>query len=413
MYIYKTSFAKAKKAGSRWKEVNISGMSLNDIFANYSEIYAVLRNNFFPNDIGFNLNEIKDGYYHSTLTFNQFLLSLGNTALPHMNKIPELVTQQMKYADAFHAGYKIEAIHETASVLSPLPRSEKAYLRLTKSGVDYREFYEHCLVSVNGFIHMTDFDTGGVYVVDGNKSAVHANMNNMGLYSFLELGKLTHVPIKENMIHRQLENIPLSNKIYIKLPEKIGTKVPMLVLGGYFHIFEPNIFYMVDEETVCINFMNYRWLDRYYESRDYIDLSSLPIDKYQRNESQLDMENFYSDEVIKAYLTLKQSFIVLLDAQDVFAEQVMVDMTHMPGMAVTTLIPNMPLIGGHGRFLDYWYTYEDRQYSITCVNDLTDTRVYDTTDWHNLPSVADSRIPVDRMRKNTSYFLRIGIDIEA
>ena len=136
MYIYKTSFAKAKKAGSRWKEVNISRMSLNDIFANYSQIYAVLRNNFFPNDIGFHLNEIKDSYYHSTLTFSQFLLSLGNTALPHMNKIPELVTQQLKYADAFHAGYKIEAIHETASAQSPLPRSEKAYLRLTKSGVN-------------------------------------------------------------------------------------------------------------------------------------------------------------------------------------------------------------------------------------------------------------------------------------
>ena len=100
----------------------------------------------------------------------------------------------------------------------------------------------------------------------------------MSLYSFREIGKLKHIRITEEMISRQLDEIPLSNKIYIKLPEKIGTKLPILILGGYMHIFDSNIFYMVDEQTLCINFMNYRWLERYYESLKYIDLSSLPID---------------------------------------------------------------------------------------------------------------------------------------
>lgn len=413
MYTYVTSYAKAKKAGSRWTEVNIKNMQLNDIFANYSKVYAVLNNTFFTGSIGFDLETIKDTYYHSTLTFAQFLMWLENKALPHMNKIPSLQTRLVKYADAFHAGYAIKAIHKTASPESPLPRSEKAYLHLTKADVDYDLFYNNCMVTVNGYIHLTDADTNGVYVVDGNKSAVHANQNQMGIYSFREVGTIENIPITESMISRQLDNIPLSNKIYIKLPEKIGTKLPILVLGGYMHIFDPNTFYMVDEQTLCINFMNYRFLDRYYESKEYIDLTSLPLDKYKRNESQLDLENFFSDEVIKAYLTLSQSFIVLLDASDVFAEHVAVDNTPMPGMMITTLKPELPLIGGHGRLLDYWYTYEDRQYSIACVDDLVNTRVYNTTNWYNLQSVADSRIPTDRVKKSNAHFLRIGVDIEA
>ncbi len=412
MYTYVTAYAKEKKAGSRWKEVNIRSMQLIDVFAQFSGVYCVLQNTFFADPVGFDLETIKGGYYHSTITFDQFLVGLGNKALPHMNKIPQLNTRYVKYADAFHAGYKIKAIHETASPDTPMLRSEKTYLHLTKEEVDYKLFYDSCFVTVNGFIHLTDYDTTGVYVVDGNKSAVHANQNQMGLYSFADVGKLQHIRIAEEMISRQLEEVPLSNKIYIKLPEKIGTKLPILVLGGYMHIFDSNLFYMVDEETLCINFMNYRWLDRYFESKKYLDFSSLPIDHYDRNDSQLDLENFFSDEVIKAYLMMSQSFITLLDANDVFAERVAVDNTNMPGMIITTMKPNLPLVGGHGKLLDYWYTYEDRQYSITCADDLVDTRVYDTTNWYNLPSVADSRIPLQRAVKGPAHFVRIGADIE-
>lgn len=411
MYTYITAYAKEKKAGSRWKEVNVGNMSFNDIFAKYSQIYSVLQNSFLGQSVGFDFNTIKDTHYHSTLTFIQFLMWLENKALPHMNKIPTLNTRLVKYADVFHAGYKVNAIHKTASPSSPLPRSEKTYLHLTKKDVDYKLFYESCLVSINGYIHLTDYDTNGVYVVDGNRTAVHANQNQMGLYSFREVGKLKHIRITNEMISRQLEEIPLSNKIYIKLPEKIGTKLPILVLGGYMHVFDSNIFYMVDEQTLCINFMNYRWLERYYESVDRIDLSSLPIDKYQRNEKQLDLENFFSDEVIKAYLTLSQSFITLVDANEVFVEQVAIDNTPMPGMIITTLKPNLPLIGGYGRLLDYWYTYEDRQYSITCTDDAIDSHVYDTTNWYNLKSVDNSRITTQRVTKGPSHFLRIGVDI--
>lgn len=413
MYTYVTAFVKAKKAGSRWTEVNIRDMQLVDIFTKYDKIYSVLSNTFLPDRVGFDLETIKSTNYHSTLTFAQFLMWLENKTLPHMNKIPKINTRLVKYADAFHAGYKIKAVHKTASPDSDLPRSEKQYLFLTKDKVDYELFYKSCLVTINGYVHLTDYDTNGVYVVDGNHSAVLANQNQMGLYSFREIGSLEHIQIKPEMISRQLPDIPLHNKIYIKLPEKIGTKLPILVLGGYMHIYDSDMFYMVDEQTLCINFMNYRWLDRYYESLKWIDLSSLPIDKYQRNDMQLDLENFYSDEVIKAYLTLSQSFVTLLDSQDVFVERVAVDPTHMPGMSVTTLKPQLPMVGGYGRLIDYWYTYEDRQYSLTSVDDLIDTRVYNTTNWPIIPSVADSRIPTDRVRKGPVSLLRIGVDIDA
>ena len=49
------------------------------------------------------------------------------------------------------------------------------------------------------------------------------------------------------------------------------------------------------------------------DAKKYIDLSSLPLSKTIRNIDQISISEFYSDENILAYLTLSQSFFILID----------------------------------------------------------------------------------------------------
>lgn len=411
MYSYIKAFGKEIKAGSRWKEVDIKNITLKDIFAKYKEIYSVLSNSFFSTNIGFDLSNIRHDYYVSNLTFNQFLMLNENKALVHMSGIPSINTKTIKYADAFHAEYSVVPIHKTASISSDLPNSEKHYLHLSRDDTDYELFYKSCMVTINGYFHLTDYDTTGIYIVDGNKSGRLNNNNNVGLYSFRELGTLEFIPITESMISRQLTDIPLNNKTYIKLNQDISNKIPILVIGGYMHIFDENTFHLVNEKTISIDFLNYPFFDRYYESKKYIDLSPLPLQKYDRNSSQLEINELVSDIDIKALLTLPQSFIALLTADDIFSQRAAIDNTNMYGMMVSHIKPNLPLVTGYGRMADYWYTHEDGQYSINCVNDHVDMNLFNTTNSERLISITDSRNPEERIRKSKSYFLMIGKDI--
>lgn len=412
MYSYVSAIVKEKEKYSRWHPVYIFNVPLKTLFSRYRKIYATLTNPFISGDIGFDLENIRISHSQSLLTFGEFLIENGNQALVHMNGVPTIKTRLLKYADAVHAGYKIKPVHPTINVDVSLPKSETPWAHLSRHDTNFETFYKNCLVSVNGFFHLTDFDVNGLYIVDGMKSAMIARQNTVGIYSFREIGEIEIIPIKTSMISRQLESIPLSQRAYIDIGQSVEGKIPAIVIGGYFHLLDEKLYHMVNDKVMCLEFANYRFLDRYYESLRYIDLSSLPIQKYQRNETQISTENLFSDEVIRAYLTLSQSFIVMLNAEDVFIEKVGLSLPKMPGMMVSGVKPNLPLIGGYGRMIDYWYVPEDRKFSITCADDRVDSHVFDTTIPENLVSVTDHRIPTRESRKSFLQFLRIGIDLE-
>lgn len=413
MYIYQRAIAKEKAKDSHWTNVDISNLTLRSIFETYQKIYAVLKNDFFgEQEIVFDLETIRITHSQSNLTFVEFLTSVGNKALQHMESLPTISTRYLKYRDAFHAGYKIKAVHPTAHPDAVLRKDQTPWAFLTRDNTDYKMLYENCLFTVNGFFHMTDYSSSGLYVVDAMKSAKIANQNTIGIYSFRELGKIEIIPIKEEMVQRQHPDIPLKTRIYLDIGKDIGKKVPGIVIGGYLHFFDEKIYHMVSERVMCIEFLNYRFLDRFYESGRFIDLSTLPVERGRLNDTQILLDSLFSDDCIKAYFQLPQSFVVLLDAEDLFTEHVGLEAPNMPGMFVTGIKPELPLVGGYGRMLDYWFTYEDRKYSITCSDDRIDMRQYNTTNWFQLLSVADHRLPEEPVKKGNAFFWRFGTDLK-
>lgn len=411
MYNYVKSLVKENRFSSRWKEVNLNNMSLKDIFLKYDLVYLILNNIFLGKEIAFDLANLKSLYINSTKTIAEFLVANGNNTLTALSTIPTLNPSYVRYNDVFRAGYKVKPVGNKISVSSSISHNKKEHLLLTKDKISYSDFYQHCLVNVNGYFHITDFSTEGIYVNDANKTLIHSNRNEMGILNFKDVGKLQIKRITNSMIKRQLNSIPLSNKVYIKLPQAIGNRIPILVLGGYMNVMDPNLFHIVNEDTICLNFMNYNFIDRYFESKEVIDLSSLPIEKYDRNPNQLDLDNFYSDSVIKAYLTLSQSFIVLVETNNFFIDKVSVENTKMPGILMTQQKPIYPLIGGNGQLLNYWYQYEDRKYSLTVTEDRKDNLVCHTTDVNQLISISNDRETQRRKIESRPYFLLMGKDL--
>lgn len=411
MYTLVSAIGEPLGGGNRWRAVEIGDMPVAQIYSTYAGCIATLSNSFLPQPVALDLFAVQDQYAALELTFNQLLASLGNNALPTSNTLPVLNTRYAKYADAFHAGYKVQPIHPSWAADAQVPPAEKTWLHLTKPGVDYNLFKQSCLISVNGLYHYTDSDSNGIYVTEGDRSRQVSKANTIGIYSFRELGSLKCIPITPAMVYKQRPEQQLRHRAYLNVGQDLSNVTVMLVLGGYLHAMDSKTLWRTGNQGLGVNFEAIPLLERYFESRRFLDLSALQLQVSSVNPWQVGIDDLFSDDVLTRYLTLSQSFIVLVSNPNLFVDHVPLRTTRNPGAFIADVTPRYPLIAGYGLQPNYWYTYEDREWSITTVAGVLDNPLYRTVDAMAQRSVSDSRDPLLRHRFAAARFLQIGTDL--
>jgi hypothetical protein len=411
MYQLVSAIAKPLTGDSRWKNLDIGNIPFNQLFSQYKKVIAVLSNVFLPNNVSLNIEAMRATYGASSITFNGFLQVNGNATLPTTAVVPAINSRYAHYADAVHADYEITPTHPSADATSEMPRSDKTWLRLTKPGMKYSVFHESCLVNVNGFYHKTDAATDAIYVVDGNKTANIANRNEVGILSFRQLGKISLISITEDMVYTQKDTQSLRSNCYVDTGQDVSDKTVMLVLGGYLHVLDPRTFHRISSSTFSIDFSNLPLLDRYFESKGIIDLSSLPLEIDSTNDDHISINNLYSDEVLLAYLTLSQSFFVVLDNPDIFIDKEFIQPSKMPGVYTAYGEPRFPIVVCAGRHETYWYHPEKPFFSIHMNNTLRGEPNYDSRKVKTLVSVSSHESTVYGEINSPAFYLKIGTDL--
>ena len=413
MYTLVSAVGKLASGKGRWQDVDIGEVIVSQLFIDYSAVIAVLSNPVIPNQVALNLEDIRAEAAGLNVTFNQFLIDNGNKTLPTSNTLPKLETKYATYMDAFHAGYAVTPIRLDTSVDTDLPTSAKESVKLTRVvDTDWQLFGESILPTVNGFYHLLDWDTSGAYVIDAMRTAYVSGRNQLGLHSFRELGKIKCIPLKENMVYKQIEDQPLYDAAYLKVEGyDLSKYTVMLVVGGYLYVDEDQSFKVVGDHTIKFDFKNSSYINRIFESKPYIDLSPLGLSEYPNNPTQVMMEELTSDAVITKYLTLSQSYVVLLDKQDVYVERETVKAAKIPGQYISGVYPKWPLQVGVGMMADYWAIADDGQWALNAFDGFFHNRVYYTRDPKDLFSIADSRISIDPVRYANGRFLKICADI--
>lgn len=411
MYNIISAIAKPISGGGRWKAIAVGELAISFLFANYSKVLITLSNPYLPENVSLDLDTIRPKYGGLSISFNQFLTDLGEGALETSPVIKKINTRYVRYADMMHAGYAATPIHALHAVDSQHNINDKTNLRLTRANTDYGLFYKSCLVLVNGYYHTTDYDSHGIYVKDAMVTSRKSGENHVGAISFRELGELSFIPITPDMLVPITPESALKEGCYVKLGVDVSNKSVMLVLGGYLHLPGSETFSLSSDKLALVKFNNYPMIDRYYESRHKIDLSSLKLESTDRNESQVSVSNILSDEVLKAYMSLSQSFFVVLNNPDVFVEQTPLLAGKLPGMYVSYTPPIYPVINRTGRAMNYWYKSEVGQYAINCVDAGSPRRIYDKTSIYDQYSVDASQYTAGDTVNSPAHFLMIGSDL--
>lgn len=408
MYILISAIAKPIEQNSRWTDISIGNVELSSLFQNYAKVYAVLKNSFLPNEMCLDLESIRTGFADSNLTFDEFLTQNGNNTLPTSNVIPTIQTKFAKYADAIHAGYKVIPFKPMTSIDAELPLHDKTSLHLSRPETDYELFLNSCMVSVNGYFHLTDGGSDGIVVQDGMKSLFISNLNQIGILSFREIGTIQSIPIKQEMLYKTSDNERYRDRVHINTGVDLTGKTVILVLGGYLHIHDPKTFRVCGDSQLSVDVANLPLIERYFESMEMLDLSALPLQRTSRNPTQIAVDDFYSDANIEAYFTLPQSFVVILDNDEVFVEREYVRKTRLPNMYISYTKPRYPLVTGYGKTSNYWYTEEDKQYSLNCCKSMRTNFLFHTVDLNRVKNISSARNTNNPVENSLAYFLKIG-----
>jgi hypothetical protein len=413
MYNLVSAIGKNKQLDGRWESVDIGSMPLNAIFLKYSVMLVTLANPFYKEKLGLDLGLLQSKLVASEETFNEFLISNGNKTLPTIIGEYKIDKKYARYKDAFQANYTIIPVKPGASFDAELPRGDKTNLYVTRANTSMGSFTKHCMVTVNGFFHRVDGSDDGAWVVDGNVSCVQSGQNLMGLLNFQGVGKLKYLPIKESMIGRHFDKEPLGNRAVINLGIDVVDKTLILVLGGYMHILDEKTFYRVGKQSVMIDFNNIPMLERYYESKKFLDLSSLPMEKSSNNEDAVAIGSFFSDDNIKAYLTLSQTFVVVLDNPYIYLESEGADNTELAGQVISYGKPELPLFNEYGRVLDYWDCGNEMgQHGLSVVDHGVNNHIFNTTNPNAANVVSRERVVGELRTFGHCSFLRICTDIQ-
>lgn len=405
MYTVIKAIVITKEFGSRWQEVNLATTPVVDIFANYRKVYLTLTAAFLTDPIFVDMESfiVKYGQFSGTLA--DLFTDNGNESLVTLPSIPELETKRAYFADAFYSGYKVQLSEQ-----APFDSSIALDLKISRPNTDIIELHEHCLFTVNGFFHLTERDSQFLYVKNGGNSKIRSGQNQVGIWSWFNVGKLTHIPINEDMLFKQHDTSTFSDRVYIKVDEDTTNKTVLLFAGGYFIKPDKEIFFPIGNNIYCFNIGRTPFLRRYFESSDYLDLSSLDLDKNSNNETLVSLEQLYSDEVIRKYMTLPQSFITIVDKADVYFENHHIRNSPMPGMYTSFTEPVYPMIVGAGRVAEYWKTMEDGQWSINVHDGYRQNKAFETALDSDLTIVGQSNQSTRPAFNSQAYLLEAGSD---
>ena len=397
-----------RKAG-RWLDADVANIPITTLTTVYGDVllFITYPSAPAPKALRFDLVAYTLNGVGPSVTVQQWLTAQGNKTLPFEKVTPTLTPRYVAYVQAWHAGYDFVPRPRNGVVGANMSLWEQEDLIATHPDFTPAYINDYALFQVNGYFHINDYTDAGCRVLDGNRTVRVSNDNQIGLLSFEDIGKIIKCPITTAMVAAQNADAPLKDAVYVTLPSHydLKGKTILMVIGGYLHA-GGRAFTQVGERTYKVQMQNLMLLDRYLESQKHLDLSSMGLTQYADNPSLTSVAELYSDTAIRGWLTMSQSFFVIVDAPSFFHALEPVEYSGLPGRYYTYARTDAPLMGAYGRALDY-HTIQEQGTTVICASDNV-RHHYDANrrQWQLSKAIDGGSYPANPYR-HTHAFMRL------
>lgn len=422
--MYKLISARGVRKGinQRWADIGPLDWVVSDLFSLFRRVVLCVNMGTDTTPLYLDLMNLADRYADYPKRLGDMLIDNGESALPTTPTPPVLQARFARFTNAHYHNYRINAWDARYADNNPIATRNDALITRTNPPTDYEFFARRSLVSVNGYYHaISNYADKGILVYDAMKSVRKCGQNSVGILYFGDIGKITTLKITDEMLLTRRTQDEIDNNItppfsvsgYIKVGQDLTNKKVFLVMGGYLIDPTMGVLNLVNDDELEIKFSDYPLLNRYFESKPYLDLASLGLSSTPKNPDQISVQELYSDAVLKNYLKLTQSFLVILDAADVFTNRYPV-LSVQPSIYRAYREPVYPLVLADGRMPEYWprkdKTFFGSTWQITLHDSARHQRVYETIASRGQWSLGSSELSRDPVVTSGAYLLEIGSD---
>lgn len=412
MYTFVKAIGLARSIGSQWKEVDIAEILVYDIYTTYTKVFLVLNNSVLDSDVNVDMDSLRAQYSSYTGTLNQLLVEIGNRTLDTVPDLPNTTVKFAKYSDAVRSGYKINLTIAGRVLPEGYPQSEMPDLKITRPNyaTSLELIHQYCLASVNGFYHMTDYAdmTNEAFVYQGGVTMRRSKMNHLGLLSFYDIGRLQKIRLDSNRIISGNVGGTLREKILFTVDEDLNNKSFFLVLGGYLVFPEDMVFWQSGDNSFTLDINRLPYVERLMESKRYIDISPLQLTDLDINPDAYNVDELYSDAVLRRYMTMPQSFLVIVDTPHLVTNKIHIRRGNLPGMFTCYQDPTYPLIVNDGKTAEYWKVHEDGHWAVNVQDSFLRNFVLSEQPVKSLETITDQLTPNPAFRHSRGFLLEIA-----
>lgn len=389
MYSLVTAVLKERNTNRPWSEVDLNQVTVKDFQNNYVSGYVVLANSSLPGEHIVDYMTFLSGNLPQPLvniTFVQWLSLIGNRVLPVI-KEPEFAYGEAWYSDAIKAGWKIERAHPISPSNENYTQADLTDGLLVKPSVSMDIYGDYILTTQNGLLHFSYPTPKGLKVKDLTKSFYSSKKENVGVMSLTDIGKVKQIPITlSNLIPVDLTD-NMMREFHVDCDMDLTGKTVWISIGGYLHTDVSEVFISNRERgLVGVNLSKVDIPKRIAHSSTLIDLSSLGIFKEDWSPTLFDLNELKSQVVMQRYLTLSQSFIIIIDTQNISVEIEQLEFTHVVGVYKCLQRRSYAIFNQYGLFQYYAPAKIDNdQMGVLIPAVIHSYNDYDTTNWTDTP----------------------------
>lgn len=382
MYSYISSWVKPSRYNTPYSDVNLNDMLLSDILRDFNDGYIVLSNTGLSRPVYLDIHNLRRDKVpiNLTKTLRGWLQSIDDLTLMASSTMPTYSTEQVLSRDATLAGFKIDLCEPNKDANTGASVGNKTNLFITNPLGRHNVLQTRVLTTVNGFLHLNRPYSTGIQVYDGGKSMLHAKSNNVGLISFEKIGDVQQIPIKAEHLHRYTPATPFNTTVMLDLDVSLVGKSIILSLGGYMFV-APSFTKIANDESGLLE-INLSKIDiplKLLKSYEFIDLSDAGIveaDPDNLSFGKIRISEVMSDVAIRKWLTLPQSFVIVVDTPVLTLERIPTQRTGLYGVFETHENPYLPLMDHYGRLPEYWAKQQHDAWIIQINNPIYKPHLY-------------------------------------
>lgn len=305
----------------------------------------------------------------------------------------------VKYQNAIYANYKV------------IVQKYVPAIRLVRGETDLSLLDTFALITVNGYVHSTAYDGVNFWILDGSKSIISAKANHVGILSFFDYPTpLLKTQLTVNMLGYLTVNSYYNGGIVISLPAPVQSI--MLILGGYIQREEVNVLTKISSTQFILQLNNTSYIKRLIELSMYRDIfSELGISLNSALPLGFDINDATTDIVVSKFMTLSNSFVVSVPANNLTSEIAVLDKMIDPGRFTTKIEDRWPLINGNGKILEYYKRFDEGKWTNVVVDNFYQNAILPPLTKSQLVDYNKLRLTDKLLYAENSYFLKLSSNI--